>query len=193
MVSRRFAEEPPTDRVLMDRIAVGDEVAFEVLYSRYRARVFAYVWRIIGDESADDLTQETFVRVWRARERFEATGSVVGYVVRIARRLALDELRRRQVRDRFKDASQHSTTALMASPEGELVREQLVREVDSAISALPERMREVFSLKRDAGLSYQEIGDQLGISVKTVEVHMSKALRRLRELLAGLNPANPAE
>jgi RNA polymerase sigma-70 factor, ECF subfamily len=176
----------PPDEELMARVRAGDGAAFEAVYRRHKDRVFGYLWRVCGDEAvADDLHQEVFVRLWQARDRWTSSGSLAGYLLRTARNLSLNQHRNQDTRSRAHLELQASGTRAPA-PDAVLRERDLARRVNEAIDALPERPREVFVLKRDASLTYREIGELLGISPKTVEVHMGKALRLLRERLSDL-------
>src|SRR5438128_1220015 len=85
------------DETLMQRIARNDTMAFDILFQRHRRAVFSYTFRMIGDgPAAEDLTQECFLRVWRARQRYQPAAAFRTWLLTIARRLALDELKRRE-------------------------------------------------------------------------------------------------
>jgi len=178
----------PTDHELMERVRDGDELAFEVLFRRYDRQVYAYVWRKTrGDHQlAADVVQETFFRLWRRREHWMPTGSVRAYLLRTAQRLLVDEYRRQSARARWKQSVKSLVSPVAISAESEFERHELRARIAAAIEALPDRTREVFILKHHAGLSYREIADFLGIANKTVEAHMGRALRRLREALQRL-------
>jgi RNA polymerase sigma-70 factor (ECF subfamily) len=175
------------DNELMSRVRAGDRVAFETLYHRYRARVYASAWRLMRDESAAaDLSQEAFFRLWQGREQWEGNGSVAAYLIQVTRNLAYDGHRRQLVHERWREAAANEDSPRAPSPEVLLAQEDVTLRVRDAIDSLPKRPREVFVLKRDAGLSYREIAEILGISPRTVELHMGKALRLLRETLVDL-------
>lgn len=181
------ATPPPTDSELMARARTGDRLAFEEIYSRYEGRVYAYLWRLVRDEAvAADLRQDAFLRLWQARKDWKGGGSVAGYLIRAARNLAIDAHRRRRLHHRWQEETMSGPQAAALAPDAVLAQEGLEARVNAAVEALPERPREVFILKRDAGFSYREISELLGISTKTVEVHMGKALRLLRVALADL-------
>jgi RNA polymerase sigma-70 factor (ECF subfamily) len=171
----------------MARVRQGDRTAFRELYRRHESRVYAYLWRILGDgAAAEDLRQEAFIRLWEASAEWKAGGSVAGYLIRVARNLAFNARRHDQVQHRWRIAAEYESPPSVQPPDAVLVQQDLAARVNAAIEALPERPREVFILKRDASLSYREIAEQLGISPKTVEVHMGRAYRLLREALAGV-------
>lgn len=176
-----------SDAELMARTKRGDRAAFRVLYERHEGRVYAYLWRLLGDRGrAEDLRQEVFVRLWTARQGWRAGGTVAGFLIRTARNLALNEQRHAQVERRWRGRVAGERLPSPPTPDVVLERSDLAARVHSAIEALPDRPREVFILKRDAGMTYREIAEQLGISPRTVEVHMSRAYKLLR---AALGPA----
>lgn len=173
------------DSDLMRRVQAGDELAFELLFRRYEQPVYAYLWRRVHDEAlAADLCQEVFVRLWKARTGWRPRGTVAGYLFRTANNLAIDEHRRHETRERWSQLA--VLPASVPTPDKVLERRRLGSRLNEAIAALPDRMREVFSLKRDASLTYREIAELLEISPKTVDAHMTKATRRLRSALQDL-------
>lgn len=179
--------QPPTDNELMERVRAGDESAFELLYHRHEARVYAFVWRLVREEAlAADLCQEAFVRIWRSRTRWKPGGSVAGYLIRTCRTLVIDEHRRKEVRDRWAHEVAASPVQMAPAPDRAVETRELAAGLAAAIDSLPDRTREVFTLKRDGDLTYREIAEMLGISPKTVDAHMNKALGILRSELANL-------
>lgn len=183
----------PTDDELMVSVRGGNRAAFEQIYERYGARVYAYLWRLVRDEAtAADLRQDAFFRLWQARSNWKDGGSVPGYLIGVARNLAVDAHRRDRVHDRWREEAEHEPSPRTPAPDTVLAQKEVAMRVHAAIDALPARPREVFILKRDASLSYQEIAQLLGIAPKTVEVHMGRALKLLRDALADLrHPAEP--
>src|ERR1051326_8407279 len=90
-------EANPSDAALMRRLACDEVAAFDALFARHRRAVFNYTLRVLGDVgAAEDLTQECFLRVWRARRHYQPTAAFRTWLFTIARRLALDALKRRQ-------------------------------------------------------------------------------------------------
>lgn len=179
--------QPAPDSQLMEQVRAGDEAAFEQIYHRHERRVYGFLWgRVQDDALAADLTQETFARLWRARDSWQTSGSVAGYLLLTARTLLIDEHRRREVRNSWKQDVEAAPRASSPSPERVLERQETAERLNAAVDALPERTREVFTLKRDANLSYHEIAVLLGISRNTVGVHMYRALKQLRESLEDL-------
>lgn len=176
-----------TDAELLVRCSDGESDAFEVIYRRHAPRLFAFLLRSTGDPAlAVDLRQEAFLRLWAARERWGGQPSARAFLIHAARGLMVDARRRSSVRLRHGERAGEIVHSAPAPPDELLHRGELAARIQRAIDALPPRQREVFVMKRDAGLSYREIGDLLGISPKTVEVHMVSALRGLRAALQDL-------
>jgi RNA polymerase sigma-70 factor (ECF subfamily) len=163
----------------------GDEEALRLIFNRYYPRLLTEVYRIVGDEdTSKDLSQEVFVELWRRRENLEVHTSLGAYLRRAAMNRAINYLKtsRRIVlegADGLPDRADPSTQEIGRQEENESLEAALHR----AIEALPERCRAVFTLSRFGQLSHREIADQLGISIKTIENQITKAMKMLRDAL----------
>jgi RNA polymerase sigma-70 factor (ECF subfamily) len=167
-------------------LAAGDAAALETLISRYWAPLTSYASRILEDtELAEDVVQRMFVSLWTGRRTWSPR-SVRAYLFRCARNLAVDELRSRDSRHERERGSSRSGVRQPRRPDAVLEESTLARIVDSAIQELPERRREAFVLAYLKQLTYSEVAEVMGVSVKTVEHHVSAALADLR---ASLGPA----
>src|SRR5215211_5341252 len=135
------------DESLMQRAAGNDVHAFDALFQRHRRAVFSFTFRMVGDSpAAEDLTQECFLRVWRARERYQPTAAFRTWLFTIARRLALDELKRRQAHptllasetaDQTEEESVELTPATGAvNPQEIVMARELGRALEAALRAL---------------------------------------------------------
>lgn len=177
--------ESPTDEDLMERYASGDAAAFEALFERHRGRLFRFLLHSTNDESAaEDLFQEVFVKIVRARENFTRSGSFKSWLYAIARNALVDRHRRRGVRpdqsveSRELDEGKHGRSAA-SSPEVHLLR----RRIREAVASIPREQREVFLLREQAGMDFQQIANIVGCGVPTAKSRMRYALERLRRLL----------
>lgn len=172
------------DRRLIGAIRRGDASALDALIDRYWEPLVTYAARLLGDwESAQDLAQETFVRIWERREAWSAEGSVQALLYQIIRNLALDELKSVARRSQYIERYAGKSTRLPTTPVEEIERTQLESAFVDALAALPERRREVYVLARVEGFSYSHIAQVLGISPQTVANHLSAALASLRKQL----------
>lgn len=172
----------PSDAELLERIRDGDERALDLLMDRYWGELHAYLDRLLlHPDLAEDLVQETFVRLWARRETWQPEGSLRGLLYQIGRRLAFDERKRhRRLVARLLPWRNDSSSP---TPEDVLDRTELELAVTRAIAALPERRRLAFLMARWEGLSHREIAAALGISVQTVANQLSFALAQLRSVL----------
>jgi RNA polymerase sigma-70 factor (family 1) len=176
-----------SDDELMESLRQGDREAYAVLLQRYWARLVVYAAEIVdGQDAAQDVAQDTFIQVWRYRERWLKAGSVGAYLYRITRNLALNALRQEQATvRRLKQTTQGSGEETPPrTPEESLDETLLRRQVEAAINSLPGRRREVFILARYHGLSHAEIATAMDISRQTVANQMSLALSQLQRLLS---------
>ncbi len=192
-----------TDEQLMRKFQRGDARAFETLMRRHRTTVHAFLCRLTGDRArAEDLLQETFLRVVRSASAWEPKARFRTWLFTIARNLAADEARR-QV---FRQAAPLGDPAPDGTPRAEPAAEDarapddaagdaLVRpRLEAALAALPPEQREVFLLREHAGFSFPEIAEATGVNENTVKSRMRYALLSLRDRLAaeGLGPATAA-
>ncbi len=172
------------DTELMSRVMADDRHAFKELYDRHGGRVHAYLYRMVHDEAlAEDLRQEVFIRLWQVRAAWCEKGTVAGYLIRVSHTLALNACQARRVRHHWVERVANGPQRVAPSPNDVMAQDAIMARVDQAIEALPERSRRAFILKRDASLSYKEIGELLGISPNTVGIHLSRAYKLLREAL----------
>jgi RNA polymerase sigma-70 factor (ECF subfamily) len=184
----------PTDIELMLRAREGDVAAFHQLAQRYREPLRRFFAALLPDRSeADDCVQETFLRLWIARGRYEPTGRFSTYLYQIGKHYWLN-LRRRKLRLEVRDADALDDEAgdeglrvevlRVSQPERMLLERYRHEQIRRAIAALPAHYRAVFELSHFEDLRYAEIGCRLGIPVGTVKSRMAEAVRRLRQALS---------
>jgi RNA polymerase sigma-70 factor, ECF subfamily len=173
----------------MHRIQAGDHGALDEALEKYWEPLVRYAYGSLGNrDGAEDSAQEAFVRLWQHRAEWCAQGSLRGYLYRILRNYLHNERRAMRVRARWRDRALRRERRGPLTPIEFVERSELSDAVGAALSALPPRRREIFSLSRVHGLSYQEIAETLGISPQTVANQMSAALSTLREQLARFRP-----
>ena len=171
------------DRELLARLRAGETSAFDAIFRANYALLVRVAEAMLRDRApAEEIAQEVMLELWRRREALDVTESVRGYLLQATRNRSLNALRHRAIERRSEPQLAAGVSRL--PPTDAAVRE---REIEVAIHAamdnLPDRCRQIFELSRIEGLKYAEIAARLGISVKTVEVQMGKALRILRERL----------
>jgi len=161
----------------------GDSSAFAELLNFYWRPILRYVSQLLGSmDAAEDVAQETFVRLWNGRARWDPSVPPRAVAYRIARNLTLNEQRSVRVRSRWAAIPQAPPESLPTAPQT-IAEQELKAAVERAVEALPIRRREVFRLLRFEELTYREVADLMGISVQTVANQMTAALSDLRRLL----------
>lgn len=166
------------DEELMEQFKAGDERAFVTLYERYKRRVLAYCLKMVSSrELAEDVFQETFVRVARKADNFKS-GNFAGWLFAIARNLCLNALR-----DNVQHVSLDEIQDTLHSeeePEYEISSDVL----RSAIEQLPNDLREALVLRVYSGFSYNEISEITGTKLATVKVRIFRGKQKLHEILS---------
>jgi len=173
-----------TDRELLERLRQGDSAAFDEIFRTWYGPLVGTAERMLRDRAvAEELVQDVMLELWRRRETLAADGSAQAYLFQATRNRVLNHLRHLKIEQRSEPDVREESSSTPHADAG-VVEEELDVAVQRAVQSLPDRCREVFELSRVHGLKYAEIARQLGISVKTVEAQMGKALRTLRERLA---------
>jgi RNA polymerase sigma-70 factor (ECF subfamily) len=190
LATDRSGHEPQatrgSDAELLLRLRNGDERALEAVFRAHYASMCNVVRRIVfAPDVAEELVQDVFFKLWRKREDLSEIDALKTYLVRAARNTALNHLRRQKL-----EQAHGEREAIKGEPvtgdtgEDAAATAELEQAVQAAVDRLPPRCREVFMLSRDGGLTYQEIATELGISIKTVETQMGRALKSLRLALS---------
>src|SRR4030095_1158765 len=195
-LQHEVAADPASDHALIEATRIGDEDAFAELVGRYRNQITSYIYRMTNDyDGAVDLAQETFVRVYRAADRYQTTYAFSTYIYRIATNLAISELRKRKRRRMFpltgffqpKDGSEPqelNPADTRPLPDTEMVDAERRKAVQCAISTLPEKYRAPLILRDVEGRSYEDISRILQTSEGTVKSRISRARGFLREKMS---------
>jgi RNA polymerase sigma-70 factor (ECF subfamily) len=167
------------DFALMARLRAGDTTAFAALIRRHQTALVNFFRRMGAGNEAEDVAQETFLRVWRYRARYRPAAKFTTFLFTLARHAWADHLRRARKQERVvervgAEAAPHDATAQDAA------RQRL--DVQTALAALTEKLRLVVVMSLYQGLKYEEIAAALGIPVGTVKSRMFLALARLKDV-----------
>jgi RNA polymerase sigma-70 factor (ECF subfamily) len=179
----------------MRRLAADDDDALAELMTRWQAPLQRFVLRNVRDEGlAEEIAQETFWRVWRARREYHGEGHFSAWMYRIAARLCLDHHRRRVRRPVLID---EQAALQVSAPPGDhadrFARDaELMDRLETAMGALPLRQRVALELNRMEDMNYLRIAETLGCSVGSVEQLVFRARRTLKEALADILPGRRA-
>jgi RNA polymerase sigma-70 factor (ECF subfamily) len=182
------------NETLMLRFRNGDVRAFEILLARHRQSIFEFILRSVGPHNtaqAEDLTQETFLRVVKQASTYEQRAKFTTWLYTLARNLCIDASRRaKHRRAQSLDSADEEGNSLLdrtAAPnpavDRQVISRQLQTRLEQAIGTLPDDQREVFLMRESADLSFKEIADIIGVSENTVKSRMRYALEKLRAAL----------
>ena len=171
---------------LLGRARQGDLSAFEEIVRRHQRRVYGVALRIVrSHHAADDVTQEAFLRAWRALDRFELGRPFAPWISRIAANLAVNHVRSPEAREDPLEPGPGETPAPGGDPLAATLEAEAQRVLDAAVATLPAEQRAVFTLRAVEEMSYREIADALGLSMGTV---MSRLFRARERLAAAISP-----
>jgi RNA polymerase sigma-70 factor (family 1) len=170
------------DLALLRRIQSGEESAFEGLFQRYYPALVGFARRVLVDlELAEEAVQDVFVVFWEKRQQVNIQQSVKSYLYASVYHKCLRHTRHEKVREKYRQEILKSSDEADAADA--IAAIELEERIEKVISRLPDQCRRIFSMSRFDGMKYQEIADALGLSIKTVEIQISKALKILREEL----------
>jgi len=180
-----------SDEALAVQVAKGNSAALEALYDRHASTVLGLALKIIADRAAaEDILQETFWRVWKSADTFQPQrGSFTSWLFRIARNLAIDVYRRRNVRPQVIPDAEDGSSRLDQTPDPEMdVANQAQsaienKQVRSAMSLLSGVQRQVIEMAYFYGMTRQEIAEETGEALGTIHTRARLALQKLREEL----------
>lgn len=188
-------EEGLADDEIVRRILSGEEDLFETLVRRYQGRILGHVARMVGQrEDALDLTQEIFVKVFQALDRYNAEYKFSTWLFRIAGNAAIDYLRKKRVRtiplevtdtDHSRQVSSIEYRSTDPDPYSQLRNVERGEAISRAIRELPPEFRELITLRHFAGLSYEEIAEVKEMPLGTVKNKLFRARAVLKERLSG--------
>ncbi len=176
-----------SDASLMRAFAEREPAAAEVLYERFAPRVYGLGIVMLGNDSAaEDLVQDTFVKLWRSADRFDAArGRLETWVLLVARSLAIDALRRRVLDARLLESSRPASEASAEPGPDELAEtEDLAARARRAMAALSDGQRAALELAYFGGKTSAEVAELEGIPLGTAKTRIRTALLKLRDVLA---------
>jgi RNA polymerase sigma-70 factor, ECF subfamily len=171
---------PEDDRQKRLRLKSGDPEAFAELFREHQPSILNYVYRLSGGNStlAEDVSQQVFMSFWTHRNEYDLDKPITPLLLTMARNAWLNAAKRED----YRKTSELKEDGASQQDRG-LERRELETAIEKSLASLEEPLREVFILSRYHGLKYSQIAQMLGISVKTVEARLSRALQDLQKLL----------
>ena len=187
-------DQTDPDAVLMLRVKRGDRAAFAELVEKHKQPLFNFVFRTLRDETeTEDVAQNTFLQVWKARARYQRTAKFTTWLFTIARNLCLNEIRRRsrhpaesieEMHAEHEDQprQQYEDKTHLAAPE-KLLHGELAAKIEQALAELPENQRTAILLCRQDEMSYEEIAEVLDCSLSATKSLIHRGREVLKEKL----------
>lgn len=176
-----------SDKIL--KIREGDIGSFEQVFHSHCKELVRYANTILKNtDEAEDIVQQLFVNLWQKRESLQVNTSIRSYLYRAVHNNCLNRIQQLSVQQTYTAylgyaGEQHSAPASAA-----VQQKEVEKAIEEAMEKLPEQCRKIFKLSRQEGMKYQQIADELNLSVKTVENQMGKALKHMREQLKDYLP-----
>jgi RNA polymerase sigma-70 factor, ECF subfamily len=179
-----------SDEKLLQEIMAGDMSAFDILYSRYSKRIYKFAFSILKlQEDAENIVQDVYLNLWEKKNEIKTKASVRSYIFTIVYNSSVSVLRKKSRESQYSEYLKSIQNLEQSPVDMELEYNELNNKFNEVKEQLPERQREIYKLHRFEGLKYQEIADKMNISVNTVENHMSRALKTIREKIGNYSLA----
>ena len=167
--------------LIFKKIKNGDIQAFETLFRSCYEPLCRYACQFVENaDTAEEIVQNLFYVLWKDRDSLQIFTSVNGYLYRSVKNKSLQYVEKAMVRDNYQKMSAGNSIIETVTPQEELEYKELEQQIEKTLRRLPERRQKIFRMNRMEGKKYNEIAQELQISVKTVEAEISKALRELR-------------
>lgn len=186
------ADSKKEDFEAIKKVLAGDNTAYELLQKKYKNLIYSLIKKMIkNDSDVEDLVQETFIKAYKALDKFKFNYSFSAWIYRIASNNTIDFLRKRRF-DTFSidkpigdadDENYYEIEDNSYSPDAELISEQKADIIRCAIDTLPENYREIIILRHEEELDYKAIADKLDLPLGTVKAHLFRARKLLYEEL----------
>lgn len=177
-------QQTSNDRLLVMALKQNDHQSFTRIFCAYYKDLVLLGGTYIPEKAVcEDIVQNIFLKLWNDRKTLEIENSLKSYLLKAVRNNCLDELRHRKIIDEHVAYELKSACMDANETENYVLYSDLRQQLKKALAHLPPAEREVFQMSRLENIKYQEISDRLNISVRTVEVRISKALKQLRILL----------
>jgi RNA polymerase sigma-70 factor (family 1) len=185
----READELDLFRVWARRIRDSDASALEAFFRAVHGPLVRYATRFVPESSAEDIVQDAFVRIWNGRERIDPSQSLKAFAYRTVRNLSLNRIRDGKTREALLEERYELPVSATPDPDDELARSDLAERLREWIGELPDRQREALELSRFEGLTHEQVAEAMGVSPRTVNNHLVKALRVIRDRVRAYEPS----
>ena len=178
----------PEDKKIIKRFKEGDVEAFDAIYHKYSKKMLLFSQGLVKDQDiSKDLVQEVFINLWEKRGQVDPNLNFDNYIFTIAYNSIRKYFRKKSVETKVIDHMLQNSPEIMESVDGAVIYNELLELATKTIDNLPPKRKTVYKLSRQDGLKIKEIAAKLNISTRTAENHLAKALKYLKEELAGIS------
>lgn len=168
-----------TDEVLFEKTQAGDVKAFDILFMRYYPLLCAYAKQFVDFDDGQEIVQDVMVWFWENSSMQVIESSPKNYLFRAVKNRCLTLINRNELKQRVVSSMYENLQSQYEDPDFYIV-EELTRNIENALSRLPETYREAFEMNRFQSMTYNEIAEKLNVSSKTVDYRIQQALKLLR-------------
>ena len=173
-----------SNKELVDQIQNGDAKAFEQVFKENYAALCGYARKYVYEiELAEEIVQSLFLKLWEKRETIAISTSLKSYLFRSVHNNCINHIKHEKIKSKHHEHVNYYRRYNTADHSKFYREPDLEKRINDAIESLPKQRKRVFKMSRQEGLKYREIAEKMGISIKTVEVQMGKALQLMREEL----------
>ena len=172
------------EKILIGKLINDDQDAFTILFTRYYEDLVRFSFGITHhSDTSEEIVQEVFLRLWENRSKLEIHSSLRSFLLKSVQNKSIDSLRHISITNKYIATVIEHPVLLENDTENYILYSELENHLNTALGKIPSQYAEIFRMSRMESMNYNEIADKLGISVRTVEVRMSKAISFLREKL----------
>lgn len=176
-------------RVWASKIRDSDASALEAFFRAVHGPLVRYATKFVAESMAEDIVQDAFIRLWESRSRIDPSQSIKAFAYRTVRNLCLNRIRDAKTRESLLAERYEPPTESIPEPDDELAREDFAARLKGWIAELPDRQREALELSRFHGMSHEQVAEAMGVSPRTVNNHLVKALRTIRDRVRAYEPS----
>ena len=176
-----------TDDELVTLLKKGDERAFAEIYKRFAAKLAGFSGaKLYSLDDARDILHDIFVKLWEGREQLRITSNLQSYLFAVIRHRIVDKIRKNITREDYASAVQSFAATYSEDSEKQLEAKELRQTIEHSLNQLSPRIKEIYKLSREEGMSNREIAEKLSLSEQTVKNQLSAALKHLRKTLGSI-------
>jgi RNA polymerase sigma-70 factor (ECF subfamily) len=187
--------------ISVEKIKQGDTREFERLFRTHYKRLCIYAENISGNAlDAEDIVCSMFGRLWEKRKQLQIHTTIESYIASAVRHDALNYLKHAEVEERYRTKIEYQLTHMdllnpenVHTPLSDIMEKELNEQIENVLRTLPVQCREIFTLHKIDGLSYQEVADKLTVSINTVRTQLTRAMKKMRAALKTLDPSGASK